>query len=295
MHAVYLTAPWENALQIFYNVGGLVLAGPRGLAAQGLTVYLPSGAEDLPIRTAVLVLSIWLVGAVRAVRGDRRWVAVFAAPVLFGGAYTVVGMRGSVLAEWYLVPLAPLFFLGIFAGLAGVCQAFPDRMATPAMMAVSGMLLIAQLAGLNTAVSSGKNVLVPRVVWTEREDLYRRAAKFLEPRLRPSDVVAAPEIGALGYYCDCRILDTVGLISPEAVKYYPLPAKMYAVNYAVPPDLIRDQKPTYLVSLDVFTRRSLDAAPWFSQEYRLVEQAVTGVFGSRSLLIFHRIADGHSE
>src|SRR5262249_21359893 len=36
-HAVYLTAPWDNALQILYNVGGLVLAGPRGLAAKGLT------------------------------------------------------------------------------------------------------------------------------------------------------------------------------------------------------------------------------------------------------------------
>ena len=129
-------------------------------------------------------------------------------------------------------------------------------------------------------------------MWNEREDLYRDAAEHLRPQLKSGDVVAAPEIGALGYYCDCRILDTVGLVSPEALKYYPLPTSMYSVNYAVPPDLIRDTAPAYVVSLDVFVDRSLISAPWFPQQYHLVEQLDAAAFGSTSLLIYRRSIAG---
>jgi len=197
-------------------------------------------------------------------------------------------LRGNLMAEWYLVPLAPFFFLGLFAGLARLCRPLDRPRRLFAAIALGGLVVAAQLAGLELARSPSWS-LVPRIARTEREDLYRRAAEFLRPRLAPGDVVAASEIGALGYYCDCRILDTAGLVSPEAVRYYPLPDDLYAVNYAVAPDLIRDEAPAYLVSLDVFVRRSLEPAQWFRRGYETAWQADTSVFGSRRLVVFRRV------
>jgi hypothetical protein len=191
------------------------------------------------------------------------------------------------MAEWYLVPLAPFFFLGLFAGVLRVCRPLDRPLHRPVEVALGVLVIGAQLAGLDLFRAPGWS-LAPRIARTEREDLYRRAAEFLRPRLEPGDTVAASEIGAFGYYCDCRILDTVGLVSPEAVKYYPLPPASYAVNYAVAPDLIRDEAPRYLVSLDVFIRRSFDEAAWFQRDYQAVWHADTAVFGSRRLEVFSR-------
>lgn len=288
--AVYVAAPPENARQVLYNVGGLMLAGPARLAAKGLTVYLPPGQRQVPIAVAVALLIVWAIGAARSIRADRRWTALFGLPLLVGGTYAVLGLRGNLIAEWYLVPLAPIFFLGIFAGLGPLSRRLPSSVSPAGAVVAACVLVAAQLSGLGSGRLA--TTLVPRVVWNEREQLYRGAAERLRPHLRSGDVVAAPEIGALGYYCDCRILDTVGLVSPEALKYYPLPTSMYTVNYAVPPDLIRDTAPAYVVSLDVFVNRSLIPAPWFPQQYRLVEQVDTAAFGSTSLLIYRRSTGG---
>jgi hypothetical protein len=103
-------------------------------------------------------------------------------------------------------------------------------------------------------------------------------------------VVAASEIGALGYYCDCRILDTVGLVTPEAAKYYPLPPSDYVSNYAIPAELVRELSPAYLVTLDVFIRKSLEGQGWFTGTYRPIWQAATTAFGSESMIVFQRNA-----
>jgi hypothetical protein len=106
--------------------------------------------------------------------------------------------------------------------------------------------------------------------------------------IQPASVIATPEIGALGYYCGCTILDTAGLVSPEALSYYPLPRHMYYINSAIPPNLIRSSKPHYLISLDAFLRNSLTREAWFYKEYRLEGQIPTTIFGSQFLQIYKR-------
>jgi hypothetical protein len=286
--AVYLAARHENTLQILYYLGGLALAGPAEIAAVGISVYLAPGTRLLPVAAGLVILAVWAIGGWGLVREDRRRAPLVALPLVFCAVYALVGLRGNLMAEWYLVPLAPFFFLGLFAGLVHLCRPLDRPRRLFAAIALGGLVVVAQVTGLDVARSPSWS-LVPRIARTEREDLYRRAAEFLRPQLAPGDVVAASEIGALGYYCDCRILDTAGLVSPEAVRYYPLPDGLYAVNYAVAPDLIRDEAPAYLVSLDVFVRRSLESAQWFRRAYETAWQADTSVFGSRRLVVFRRV------
>ncbi len=93
----------------------------------------------------------------------------------------------------------------------------------------------------------------------------------------------------LGYYTPVRILDTVGLNSPISTQYYPLDADNYVISYAVPPDLIIDQQPDYVVILEVYGRQGLLKDPRFQQAYRLRQKIPTDIYGSDGMLIFERI------
>jgi hypothetical protein len=130
---------------------------------------------------------------------------------------------------------------------------------------------------------------MPLSVWEEREQLYARAAVDLGPLLHADDIIAASEIGAFGYACDCRILDTVGLVSPGSSRYYPLPPGHYSTNYAIPVALILDAQPQFVVSLEVFMRDTLLTDPRFTKAYELIWEAPTNAFGSHGLLMYRRI------
>jgi hypothetical protein len=92
----------------------------------------------------------------------------------------------------------------------------------------------------------------------------------------------------LGYYLDARILDTVGLNSAQSVQYYPLPESMYAIVYAMPPNLILDQQPQYVVLLEVYGRNGLLLDSRFLAAYRICAQYPTDIYGSRSMLVYCR-------
>ncbi len=128
--------------------------------------------------------------------------------------------------------------------------------------------------------------------WYQLELLYREAADFLQPYLNSTtglpSVIAAGDVGVLGYYTGAIILDTVGLNSPISSKYYPLDMKYYSINYAIPPQLIIDQQPNYLVFLEVYGREGLLKDARISDLYTLVRTLPTDIYGSQGLLVMKR-------
>jgi hypothetical protein len=102
-------------------------------------------------------------------------------------------------------------------------------------------------------------------------------------------VIAAGDVGALGYFSNARILDTVGLMSPEASAYYPLDPALYVINYAVPPQLILDKQPDYVVLLEVYGRSGLLADPHFLSAYQLVQAIPTDIYDSEGMLVWRRL------
>ncbi len=283
---VYHVAPGESLLQVCYFLAGLLLAGPADLAAEGIAVHRPPGASGGLVAVAALVLAVFAVGAWAAVQGCPRAAVPFAVPLLFGLAYAGLGLRGTLMAEWYLVPVAPVLLLGLVAGSIVASRRLPRGASVAAGAALA--LVLAQAAGWSWGRVVDGEAPRPRIVRVEREELYREAALFLRPRLGAEDVVAAPEIGSLGYHCRCRILDTAGLVSPRALRYYPLAPDLHVVNQAVPPGLVRDERPAWIVTLDVFAARSLLAAPGLADQYQVERAAPARAFGSRSLLVLRR-------
>jgi hypothetical protein len=126
------------------------------------------------------------------------------------------------------------------------------------------------------------------MAWFKLELLYRQAADFLAPRLSANSRLAAGDVGVLGFYTPARILDTVGLNSPESLRYYPLDEKYYVINYAIPSQLILTEQPDYVVILEVYGRKTLLADARFQQQYTLLHTIPTDIYGSQGMLIFEK-------
>jgi hypothetical protein len=284
-HPVYMIQPLTNLRQGLLFFSGLLAAGPLGLRAEGFWTD-PGPLAALLATLALFPLSyLWFQGARAAGRAEVRTVVLPLYAALLILTYAVLGLRGSAVAEWYFLPILPISILLVLRG----AESLPGIARRPRLaLALGGVLIGCQIVGLNLGRDSQKALLLPLSAWSEREQLYQEAALVLRPRLAPGDRVAASEIGALGFYCGCRILDTVGLVSPSALHYYPLPGEAYAGNYAIPPGLIRDQQPEYLVSLEIMLRNTLLQDEWFLSSYRQIWYGATDAFGSRGLLVFAR-------
>ncbi len=287
---IYRASPGENFWQGLYLFNGLLLSGPLGWTAHGFYIFQPLIMRLPLIPMALGLVALWFLGFQHARRQDGRWSVVLGFPWLFLGTYVLLGLRGNLAAEWYFVPLAPFLALGLWFGWVVYAKTRAPTAARRWLLVFGGSaLLLAQVAGLNWGRHAERPFWFPRSIWVERETMYRQIASHLRQNLQPGETVAAPEIGTIGYFClSCRVLDTVGLVSPQALRYYPLPPDLYVTIYAVPPDLIRDARPQYLVGLDVFWRRSLFEQPWFQEEYTLVMEEPTTIFGSTALQVFVR-------
>jgi hypothetical protein len=85
------------------------------------------------------------------------------------------------------------------------------------------------------------------------------------------------------------------MVSPVALRYYPLPFR--AVS-AIPPLLIQDQRPDFVVGIDALVPDQLLDAVWFSRDYRLratfpLDHPVWGVARARdngtAILVYERV------
>ncbi len=286
--SVYQSPVQTNAFQFAYHFGGLIMGPAVGISAKG-NFLIPSELQSL-LAWALLIpqATLWIVGAIAAIRLDSRWAAFFAFAPAYVLIYSVLGLMGSLVAEWYMPALFPFYILGIAFGVRRFFGLLEYRGWRAGSSVVLGLFLAAELAGLNLGRKPAAGWWVPRSVLVEREALYQEAAARFLSDLEANSTVAAPEIGALGYYCDCRIFDTVGLVSPSALRYYPVPVEAVVAIYAVPSELIRDTTPEYLVSLEVFIRRTLLDDEWFLTNYRRIGRLETTAFASDGLLIFER-------
>jgi hypothetical protein len=80
-------------------------------------------------------------------------------------------------------------------------------------------------------------------------------------------------------------------MSPEASAYYPLDPALYAMVYAVPPQLILDRQPDYVVLLEIYGRAGLFKDARFLAQYDLAQKIPTDIYGSEGMLIWKRRAE----
>jgi hypothetical protein len=153
---------------------------------------------------------------------------------------------------------------------------------------------LALLLGAYVAVLHWIRPLSQRVASPERQRViaYREAALALKSLAKPGERVAAPEVGALGYYYGGFLLDGCGLVSPEAIPYLPVPLeqRLSADIGAMPVGLVEKLRPEWVVTIPCFIRHGLFSTDWFVKEYAVARgiPLPTELWGEKAVIIFRR-------
>ncbi len=194
-------------------------------------------------------------------------------------------VANPLIFRWYLTPPLTIYFLGIFLGSERLASDTKSKL--PPLILAAGALTLT-LLGWVLRPDHGPNRPAPKMAYIQLELHYQDAAKILQDHIQPGNVLAAGDIGVLGYKTQAIVLDTLGLITPQATNYYPLPESAYVGNYAIASDLIRDYQPHFLVFPEVYGRRTLLIDPTFIESYKLLETIPSDIYGSEGILIFVR-------
>jgi hypothetical protein len=275
---------------------------PNSIAAKTAAYLLPAEAAlirllqhySTPFLGHLTFGQVWIVvgfvlfpvlyglGVLKVIRERLKAWAIFAFPILYLLAYSIAN---PLIFRWYLTPPLPIFFLGIFLGIERISIDF-RRPVLPLLFALLAFGLT--LNGWTFRPDHGPTRPAPEMAFIKLELMYEQVGRDLANEIKPTEVLAAGDIGALGYFSGARILDTVGLITPEVAQYYPLPDSYYEINYAIAPDLIFDNQPEYLVILEIYGRNELLEEPEFKMNYSLRNVIDTDIYGSDGMLIFER-------
>lgn len=228
------------------------------------------------------------VGGLKLIRTESRTWPLVAYPWFY---FVTFAVANPLIFRWYLAPPLPFYFLSILAGvwaLTGFIRSSRVRYAVP------GLLYAAMLAmSLNAwalRLDHGPPRPAPKMAWHKLELLYEQAGRDLAPEVTGETVIAAHDIGAVGYFSGAEILDTLGLVSPQSTAYYPIGESMLATTgTAVAPDLIFDERPDFIVILETYGRNGLLRDPRFEAAYVLREKIETDIYGSDGMLIYEAV------
>jgi hypothetical protein len=175
------------------------------LAAQGVMPLVGAGALLLPGFA-------WFTG--QAVR-QRAW-ARLGAVLWVGGFLASYALRLPVAYQHgrYAMPAMPVYFVCGLAGMAGMARwsaggLWPRALSRAWVIATAALLLAFWGRG---AAAYAQDVAV---IQTEMV----AAARWVAENTQPEALVAAHDIGALGYFGGRRLLDLAGLVSPEVIPF----------------------------------------------------------------------------
>jgi len=276
------------------------------------TPFLEENLLGAPLAIAigiVLYPSLCLIGSLAAFKNAPLLLPWLLYPWLYLATFA---LPNPLIFRWYLTPPLPAYFLLILFGMERVMagllrlnrkggEGLGDRGLAPrrsgiVLAVVLIFPLIFTLSDWQMHPDHGPDQPAPEMAFIKLELLYRQAAGRIAPLMdalsgggsRTAPTLAAGDVGVLGFYTPARILDTVGLNSPVSSRYYPLPADQYVINYAIPAQLILDQRPDFVVILEVYGRETLLKDASFLQQYCLLQKIDTDMYGSDGMLIFQR-------
>lgn len=266
-----LTTTIQNYITPFFENESF---GPVGAMA-GMAVYLV----------------LYATGAVFSVRRDRRLLPWAAYPFLYAAAF---GIANPLIFRWYMAPPMPaLFFLavgGLWSLLEGI-RARPSTRRTVQRIGLGAAALLWIGMSLNAWTlhpDHGPDRPAPLMAWHKVELFYRQMADTLIKQygVNASSRIAVADIGVVGYFTNAVIIDTVGLISPSMSKYYPAdPALIIpGQNYAVPPAIIHDTQPDFVVLMEAAVRYGLARDPEFTADYATIRTIPTDFYGTGMIL-----------
>ena len=166
------------------------------------------------VGVGVLLLPGFIYSSYMTLR-NQQWGA-FAATLWAGGYLILYALRLPVTYQHgrYVMPMMPVYFIWGFAGTASLIR-------------VSSLKLWQRVLSRAWVVSIA---LVCMAFWFQGARAYSRDVAFIESEMvaaarwvasntQEDALVAAHDIGALGYFGGRKLLDMAGLVSPEVIPF----------------------------------------------------------------------------
>lgn len=251
--------------------------------------------KDLGWEAIALHVILFGAGAAWMIRRDALAWTLGAFPLVYALAFSA---GSPFLFQWYITPVIPFWLLGVVLGISalldGAVSRLGRRWAQPRRAWVYACCFVALLfiAALeqHSHFKWRSDHFHPLGLQTHRERIYRRVALRLRQVIPPDSRVALAEIGAFGFYHPARVVDAVGLVTPDAQRCYPLPKSRYLWNSAIPAGLIEEQQPDYVVAFRDFMRLSLLPSPSFRAAYRWLGTFPDTLWESPGPWVYRRVS-----
>jgi hypothetical protein len=166
------------------------------------------------IGAGILLLPGFLLFVASAMR-RRAWIELTGPAWCLGWA-VLYALRLPVSYQHgrYLIPMMPVYFICGLAGAAG--WAAPDS-ANLWRRVVSRTWRLAIIAGVAGFAILGARAYARDVAFIETEMI--ATARWVEANLPEDAMIAAHDIGALGFFAPRVVIDMAGLISPEVIPF----------------------------------------------------------------------------
>ncbi len=222
---------------------------------------------------AVVYLMLSLIGIAYTRRKLPRLLPFLIYPWLYMAIFSIAN---PLIFRWYAAPPLPALMLGIVAGAWAIIEGIQRANRTVKLAPIAIGILAILWGGMSINAwtlhpDHGPDRPAPQMAWHLIELNYQQVATELREKygVTPETRVASADIGAVGYFSRATIVDTVGLVTPALSKYYPVSPSLIAdgQNYAIPPQLILDTQPAYLVTMEAFARLGLEKNEAFKAEY----------------------------
>ena len=250
----------------------------RPFLEQLLGVWMPSWSRGMAL-PGVPVFGLWyllvVVGLVVVVLRHRPLLVLVAWMVAYVGGYSLLGVAGY---PWYALPAYFVVSLLLGVGLGAAAETVVRLCHRFRWGAIASAVVVAAVV-LWLAVPTVGAALTPRT--SQRHLAYSELARWLRDHTEPAESVAYHEIGYLGYYTDNRIVDLVGLVTPDITPHVAIGDFAWG---------FWNSQPDYLVHLETSKFfAGIVGDPRFARSYRPVAR-VPGGHGLR-LTVYRKTAD----
>jgi len=192
----------------------------------------------------------------------KRSVAMLGA---FAGAlFVAYAVRRTSMFQWYWANIAAPAALAAAATAFRLWEARGAGLLTPKLIATgSSAVAVIGLASFPTAARSGNTVLSacrdrPASSATLEASLriqtYFAVGQSLYARC-PRGTLLTSEIGAVGWSFPGRLVDGLGLVSPEVLKHHPMKVPEQRASEtvgAIPAEAVAELQPDFVMGMDLF-------------------------------------------